>query len=595
MMIIFKRENLLVFIVALTLSFLIYGNGIKGNFVFDDTAVIEKRGDLKDFSRVADLLISPYHQHMPSTGLYRPLTMISYAFNYKFSGLSPMGFHVANILIHALNSFLVFYLIKIFTRRKWVTFLSFILFLSHPIHTEAVTSIVGRAELLSFLGSISTIIFFEKKKYYWAALALFFAIMSKETAIMVLPIIAYLEWGLKSEPIKIIVKKFIWFIPAAVIYFILRFIALGKYILFSDTTTIVENQLKFVSLPERIFTALKVLFIYVEKLIWPIHLSADYSYKTIEDVSNIFRSSQSLAGLLIFAGLVLLIFHPKTRKTLWGFGAAVFLFPYLLVSNLLFPIGTIMGERLMYFSSLGFIIFVVFAIIFVFRNKYQIWTIFIIIAIFYGGRAIARNTDWLTQESLFNSTVQESPNALLTRAALGAIHIRNGEWDAAEKELNIARAIYGENAHLLNLLGIIAQHKGDQIIAEEFYKKSISLNDNAINSYINLGKLYLGQKRYEEAGQAFLRVIEFEPLDEYVLRYAYIQITIGKPDVAIQTVFKYYGNDIKNPALGAVLGTAYFTKKDYNNTLKYLNLVKISGTNNSEIEKMIDISRAKLN
>ncbi len=269
---ILRRENSIIFIVALTLSFVIYGNGIKGGFVFDDNAVIEKRGDLKDFSKAADLLISPYHQRMPLTGLYRPFTMVSYAFNYKLLGSSPSGFHVINIIIHAINSFLVFYLIKMFTRRDWVAILSFGLFLAHPIHTEAVTSLVGRAELLAFFGGISAMIFFEKKKYLWSALAFFFAIMSKETAIMVLPIIAYTEWGLKSEPIKKIAKQFMWFISPLAIYFALRYVALGKYIFSSVATTIVENQLKFVSLPERIFTALKILFIYVEKLIWQIHL-----------------------------------------------------------------------------------------------------------------------------------------------------------------------------------------------------------------------------------------------------------------------------------------------------------------------------------
>ena len=100
------------------LSFLIFGNGIAGDFVFDDTAVIENRGELKDISRFWELFVSPYHQNMPETGLFRPLTMASYSLNYFIFGSSPIGFHIVNIIIHALNSFLVFWLVKRFLKTE---------------------------------------------------------------------------------------------------------------------------------------------------------------------------------------------------------------------------------------------------------------------------------------------------------------------------------------------------------------------------------------------------------------------------------------------------------------------------------------------
>ena len=118
------------------------------------------------------------------------------------------------------------------------------------------------------------------------------------------------------------------------------------------------------------------MVMYAERLIWPVHLSADYSYQRISVVGNIFKSWEALLGLFLLAGLIYLAFRfrkannnpeprpigfgadplPVTSYQALGLGAALFLFPYLMISNLIIPVGTIMGERLMYFSSLGFVI-----------------------------------------------------------------------------------------------------------------------------------------------------------------------------------------------------------------------------------------------
>src|SRR3990167_11556474 len=95
---------------------------------------------------------------------------------------------------------------------------------------------------------------------------------------------------------------------------------------------------------------------YLEKLLWPINLSADYSYNTIKVVTNLFNSWQSITGLMVLFILIMALVLPRTRKSILALGVVIFLFPYLIISNLIFPIGTIMGERLMYFPSLGFVV-----------------------------------------------------------------------------------------------------------------------------------------------------------------------------------------------------------------------------------------------
>ena len=595
---IFRHEFFIVFVLAIILSFLVFGNGISGEFVFDDVIVVQNRGDLTNPSNFFNLFISPYHQNTPKSGLYRPFTMATYSLNHIIFGSSPAGFHVVNILIHALNSFLVFWLIVWLLKSRSVAYISYFLFLLHPIHTEAVTSIVGRAELLAFFWSLTTIYFFSKNNKMLAAAAFLFALMSKEIALMVLPLIFYIDVLFLNKNWRRAITNNLFFIIPLASYLFLRYLALGRYFAGDITTTIVSNTLIFVSFPERISTALKVLVLYAEKLVWPIHLSADYSYNAIPVVKNILTSLPSIAGLAVLAGLVFALISRKTRGTGYGLAAAVFLFPYLMISNLIIPVGTIMGERLMYFPSFGFVILLAL-LLERFRglsrfNLLVFYILLVTIIVFYGIRTVIRNKDWHDSRTLFYATVKESPSSLITRTALAGVNIKDNEWDKAKEQLKIAKEIYENDSHLQDLLGIVADHDGNYALAEEKYKSSLELNPDAINSYINLAELYLKQDRLEEAGNNFLKVIDFYATTEYVVRYSYIQIALNKPDKALDIMDKYFSSNLSHPDLSAVVGTAYFVKKDYGQALIYLKNARAFGNTAPGIKEMIKIAESNL-
>lgn len=600
-----------VFLLALALSFLIYGNGISGEFVFDDVTVIQNRGDLKNPDNFWNLFVSPYHQNMPKTGLFRPLTMVSYALNHHIFGSSPVSFHITNVIIHALNSFLVFWLVNYLFKSKQVAFLSFLLFLLHPIHTEAVTSIVGRAELWAFLWSMLTACFWFKGKRVLAAITFLLALMSKESALAILPVIFFTDLFLLENRLLITIRRFLYFIAPLAVYSVLRYLALGKYFLGDITTTIIENPLKFLPMKERILTAFKVLYMYLERLIWPAHLSADYSYNTIMPVKS-FAEPAFIIGASFFAVLIWLLVRKiqgptclagrqalgRLRPDLLVFGSLVFLFPYLMISNLIFPVGTIMGERLMYFPSLGFVILFAWLMVRLFqllRLNLKLFYVFLAaIIVFYGIRTVIRNRDWQNHKTLFFSALKESPNGLIANNALAGVYIKGGEWDKAKEQLEISKSIYENNALLQNLLGIVANHEGNYDLAEEKYKKSLELNPDMTVSDINLAELYAKKGRFEEAGQHFLKVINFYATREHILRYAYIQITISNPDRALEIISKYFGSNPLDADTAAVTGTAYFVKGNYEKALVFLKESKELGNQAAEIGRMIRISEDKI-
>ncbi|KKT50839.1 MAG: hypothetical protein UW43_C0001G0004 [Candidatus Yanofskybacteria bacterium GW2011_GWA1_44_21] len=583
-----------IFLASLVLSFLVFGNGISGEFVFDDVTVIQNRPDVKDARNFFNLFVSPYHQNMPKTGLYRPFTMTSYAINHYIND-SPAGFHIVNIIIHALNSFLVFCLVNYLFKNKFLSYAVFLLFLTHPIHTEAVTSIVGRAELWAFFWSLITIHFYIKKKTVLSLTSFLLALLSKEIAITILPVIFYIDWVLVKNKLFLSVRRMSFFALPLGVYMVLRYIVLGRYFVEDAVTTLITNPLKFAPLGERLITAINVLYLYVEKLIWPVRLSADYSYNSIPVISNPLNP-YFLFGIVFLSLLLFLLFYKKTNKTELGLGSVFFLFPYLMISNLIKPVGTIMGERLMYLPSLGFILIIS---CFLSKSVHTIgkkfaYAILILIVTLYGARTITRNKDWHDARTLFTATVDTVPDSLVARAALAAVHIKADEWKEAREQLDIARNIHENNSRIQNLLGIVADHDGNYRLAEERYKKSLELNPDSINTHINLAELYIKEGRFEEAGRSLKKVIEFYPVDEYVIRYAYIQITLRDPVGAIDTVSKYFSGKMNNVDVRALLGTAYFVKGDNVQALIHLKRAQELGNKAIEIDQMIEaINRNK--
>ena len=583
-----------IFLASLVLSFLVFGNGISGEFVFDDVTVIQNRPDVKDARNFFNLFVSPYHQNMPKTGLYRPFTMTSYAINHYIND-SPAGFHILNIIIHALNSFLVFCLVNYLFKNKFLSYAVFLLFLTHPIHTEAVTSIVGRAELWAFFWSLITIHFYIKKKTVLSLTSFLLALLSKEIAITILPVIFYIDWVLVKNKLFLSVRRMSFFALPLGVYMVLRYIVLGRYFVEDAVTTLITNPLKFAPLGERLITAINVLYLYVEKLIWPVRLSADYSYNSIPVISNPLNP-YFLFGIVFLSLLLFLLFYKKTNKTELGLGSVFFLFPYLMISNLIKPVGTIMGERLMYLPSLGFILIISY---FLSKSVHTIgkkfaYAVLILIVIFYSARTIIRNKDWHNARTLFTATVNTVPDSLVARAALAAVHIKADEWKEAREQLDIARNIHENNSRIQNLLGIVADHDGNYRLAEERYKKSLELNPDSINTHINLAELYIKEGRFEEAGRSLKKVIEFYPVDEYVIRYAYIQITLRDPVGAIDTVSKYFSGKMNNVDVRALLGTAYFVKGDNVQALIHLKRAQELGNKAIEIDQMIEaINRNK--
>lgn len=525
-----QNKNTAVLALFFVLTFLIYGKTIGGDFVFDDRH-LAANGGIFTLGNLSKVITLPYWSQ--ESGLYRPITLLSYAANYSLFGEKPWSFHLINLILYAWSSYLIFAFVKRLTRKESLGFLSGLLFLVLPIHSEAVANIIGRAELLALFFSL---LFFleitkEKPKSLLAGFWLFLALGSKEiaAAAILIGLILFLQ---KNTWLKH--KDWLKIFGVGLIYFGARLQVLGWNYFSSLETTPVQNLLKFESFTPRTATSFKILAMYFQKTFWPFNLCSDYSYNQIPALKN-FADVAAIIGLVIFIIAATAIFIFWKRAPIIASAAAIFVFSFLIIGNVFFTTGTIAGERLMYYPSLGLAIVIAYLLTLLMERTADtrpqaivVILILLPLIIFYGWRSYVRSLDWLTEKNLFTSAVKCAPNSVLSRSNYGAMLYQSGDLENAEKELAAAEKIYDGYPRGLNNLGLVYWKKGDREKARAYFLKALDSELPYYGTYENLALMALESGDIKEARKWLMLFYSGDTLatEDYVKR---MMIKNGSP------------------------------------------------------------------
>ena len=428
-----------------------------------------------------------------------------------------------------------------------------LLFLVLPIHVEAVTSIVGRAELFSFFFGILTILLWFDSRYFLSAISLLLALLSKESAVAVPAIVFFLNVSYRRGW-----RWLVWHLGATVLYFILRAIVLGRYA-FESKTEFIFNPLAYISFFERTFTALKILIMYIVKVFVPLNLSADYSYDQIPIVVNLFSSPLALTGLA-FLGLMIwtgyrILF--KGRYSVLDWLLIFFFIPFLVVSNIFFPIGTIMAERLMYLPSLGALMILAAAIDSAIKQSSKLSrqlgsASFILLLVVYGFLTVNRNLVWASREALLTDIFEKSPNSVVAKTEYGILVLNKDKGLAKRLSLEVYEK-YPDYVQNLNLRGAVGVQEGNLEEAEKFLERALELRPKHQNTLHNLSRVYFTLGKYQKAEET-LRVLA----SEYggtgnIIFYALVQAKNGRFDQSRETLYGFFGPEIKDESALQIL------------------------------------------
>lgn len=440
------RQHAVVVVVLTALVAAAYGNSLQGGFPYDNRAQIlnDVRVQAVTVENLRRLFTEDLWWPSAVSGLYRPVTKVTFLANYAVlgNGDRPLGYHLVNLALHLLNAVLVYRLALDIGMPLMPAFWTAAFFATHPVATEAVTNLVGRADLLAALVVLGGLLLYRRLQTRPSVVgpvalgaSAAFGVLAKENAAILPGMMLLSDVTFRRRPI---VSGY------AAVALPLIAVWLWRAHLYANIPAVdlpfVDNPIVAVDFWTHRLTALDVLARYFALLVWPATLACDYAYRQITPVS--WTAPLSLGGLALAAVLVALAVRMRRRRPVVTFLIGFFCVALLPTSNLLFPIGSIMAERFLYLPLVGFAGGIAVAIPLVLRWPRLAAVASSCIVLAYCGRTAVRNRDWQDSLHLWSSAVAAVPQSFRAHQSLAlALFHGNDDLEGAITEGERARAI----------------------------------------------------------------------------------------------------------------------------------------------------------
>ena len=525
-----KRPVALAFIAAL--AFLPYINSFNNPFIWDDLHLILNnpgiQGGLKSvFKAFSPAMWGMMADEEAFQSFYRPTHTILSIIDYEIWGLNPLGYHLSNAILHVISTVLIFFFAEKIGFDGATSFLSSAVFAVHPVHTESVSFISARVDLLSSMFLLSSFLLYfaslggsgdesgggggRKRALFYAAslLSLLFALLSKEMAItMPLLLAAYSllmeERGGRGGRFKRVLPYFI----VVSLYLLFRVFAVSSFMKLhtarTDTVTL-------------LFTASTAVLDYVRLLVIPYPLKAYYT--TVWHGSLDMKVVASFVLMASSLGFFIWLISSGRRKAsfafLWTFIALI---PVLNIGSL----GEFsMAERYLYIPSIGYSIFLASVIAsFMRRNavSFRVFQAFTaVLLIVFAFLTVERNRVWADEVTFYTAMARGAPDSPLPHANLAYALDRHGDTgegiEEMKRSINYARA----NPILYNSLGSMYMKEKRFREAVEALNAAVELKPDYVTALNNLGISYAETGDLDRASLVFSRVLEIEPANRAAL------------------------------------------------------------------------------
>jgi protein O-mannosyl-transferase len=494
--------------ILLGVTLLLYANSLFNGFTMDDELYIQRNPQVTQHS--LQLLFQPN----AASNVFRPLTFATFALNWIVAGYQPFAYHLVNLLLQATVAILLLLVLREslegYANYQFICFAAALLFAAHPIHTEAVSSIVGRSELLAAGFLLAAWLFHLQDRYVLALLSFALALLSKESAIGLLPL------ALAGDYAKGKLKP--WTRYAGIAALTLSYVgALWKIQgghFGAASVSVLDNPLTLLPAHLRILNAVRIAWKYAALLIFPATLSCDYSYDQITLYANWQHLLLPLLGVL--AVFAFWIWGVSKRNPVFLLAGAIYFTGFAATSNILTRTGTIFGERLTYFPSAGFCLLVAVCLTWLLsRQRVAALAILGVVLTAFGARTIIRNRDWRDNASLYLAGAAASPNSAKMRTFRGIVYMRWGKWELSRNDLEAALRISPDYPDAVEALGLLKVRTGELESALQFLQKALAISPGADFDYdyraANLVSLQIQMGKLDDAMKLLNRRIAESP------------------------------------------------------------------------------------
>ena len=544
------------FLLILFFGIAAYSNTFTGVFHFDDILCIPENRSLYPLN------LGRLWNYCPP----RFITNFSFAFNIYLAGFATWSFHVLNLLIHILASFVAFKLTRSIlgtpaakdlvppSRQSLFALVVALLFVTHPVQTEGVTYIVQRTTSLAALLYLATLWMYLKARlenahHYRAVFLLMLAAMLTKEISITLPFAILLSELLffppsEKDPLS---KKLLRWIPFAVFLLIIPELYLTSPPLLmrrGESIKIHSTMIHGISRWNYLLTQFRVERTYLRLLFFPVDQRLIYDYRLSSGWGDL--DSWAAFSLLFSVLIMALGFFKKNRLLTFG---VLWLFLTLSVESSLIPLPDLIFEHRLYLPMFGFAIFLTSLLWMVSRSSKLFAAISLSLIVIFSSMAYTRNEVWKSTLSLFRDSVKKSPRLGICYGGLAdAYHDELGDDRTAaiyyekalklgfvtpsvyrnlsqtysrlgdqEKSLHFQKLIASVSNRERNLLfldspALALAEKGPSLEVVEMLKKSIERSPENPLLHIQLGEVYLKMHRENEAVLSFRQAIEADPL-----------------------------------------------------------------------------------
>jgi len=550
-----KFKNLVPIYISIlvVLAFVFYKPVLSYQFVWDDTQLYINPSKIppdNPFDKVFENFI-PQKDKM-----YIPVTYFFWSLISAFGGVdngnfNPFLFHLLNLLLHILNTILVFLLFKRLLNDDFWAFVGAFIFSLHPIQIESVAWISEARGLLStFWGLLALLIYLQNSKKGIKIVAclvlLSLSILSKPSGIVFPLIIVLLDWFWNNikNPVDLL-KRNVFYLLITLPFIFISFQG--------EATKTISFEIPILWRP---IVWINSLGFYLEKFFIPWNLSPGYG------LTFNFLKNNPIYFYSILVGLVAVVAGFVIKRREYWFGLLLLSLGYLPVSNLVtfyYQYWSTVADRYVYFSVIGFAFWIsYFASLYL--KKYRAYYLIGLGVIFFlfSQKEISK---WQDEFSLWQDCIEKYPE-------------------------RIPHPYLGR--------GMIFESQGNLYSALNDYSKAVTIDSSYYFGYYNRGNINLDLRRYSEAIKDFTRAIQFNPnyVNSYVNR-GLCYLELGEYRNSIEDFTKALVLDSLQADVWYSLGDAYFSNKDYSRALScYLKAKDLGLTEKDLLEKIEQAKKA---
>ena len=493
------------FVISFLLVALCYVNSLPNDFVFDDGPIVSSNPVIRTISPI-QFLKSPYWTKQQYAGIYRPFVVFSLSVDYAIWKRWAPGFRLTNLAVHAINGVLVFSLYQSIAGAGIVPLIAMIIYLVHPVHTEAVTTIVGRSELFAACFLLAAWLLFRQGRTGWAALAFFLALLSKENAI-VLPAILLLTSPRGRRWIRLLPMIFV-----ALAYLAMRYSVLGGLGI-PLSAQYMGGRLTYF---ERLLTSGRVFIEYLILTFYPLHLAGDYDYNAIP-IAN-FVDWDAWLGLVLIAATVVTAYFYRHRNRAVSLGLSFALIAFIPASNWIMPISILMAERFLYLPMIGLALVGAAAL-----SQLEDRRLRRLVGIGALSTAIVlcNSHDYIRRDdfTFFKNMVRVVPNSAKARLGWGFALTKAGRNDEAEHELEAGLRIIPDYPELLAVLALARTTSTSCARAWPLLNRAIQIDPKHADTQRRMADCYLKEGRVSEAESMYRQAAQSIPNPDAMLYF----------------------------------------------------------------------------